>query len=857
MNSSVESLRLDFFEKLVRESQCLKKCKSENLEPHMHDSRVMPSVDEDFDHLKPYSYLQFCYYKLERYTDAACAAYTFFLKNSDDEDTIGNIRQYRESFKVKDEDFRNMEKALYQDYRIKGESAYDENDWTNVIEWTELAIAEYYNEEERCQLECEGHFDHLSFPDFIQAIADHYISALQCQFRCEKKLSILYKEYLPDYVGQHYNYLQYAYYKNGNTDKAVEAAATYLLFNPNDAEMLRNKAYYIQKLGYHQAHFVPRQEAVSYVNRREKMLDLLYFIRDKYDIKDKEDLEDENKEEDLIEEELEKIQMINPDNIKSSKSNSVLLNKEHYMGVYNKIGIKIKMDKNDRFVADEFYREDQCRELVSFVNANEANSDGIRVLTVSDGLQIIKENLEFEISLRLFLRASELTRHFSAHFYNESSYFIKKAVIVCVDPKPDQEVTEDCIPQEDGSCLTEDDMDKNELQQNNEYIVVSFLTEEEEPGHFSFLDRRHRKQLNVSSKCGRVVGFKSSERYRSDRSDSQRCSMILTFTTNRTEDNPLHRKASSYLLSLEKGRSNPREIDNKVIMKKFQNDGVEIVMAEKELKSKERFVADGLMTEEQCQTLMDITQEGALSGDGYKLKPEFPHSKHETFEGLTVSRSTEKKSVEGSGGGKEGNISPHTERELFAGLSVWRSLELAHVGVISKKAANLYLDVSEYGRLLVEKYFNLTQPLYFDFTHLVCRTAVEGLQDDRIDLSHPVHADNCLLQADGACHRQFPAYVQRDYSAVIYLNDDFDGGDFFFAHRNRSAEVSLRPKCGRIVGFNAAELHGVKAVVKGQRCALAMWYTMDLSHKELARIQAKKILDKISDKTEENVHEEL
>ena len=64
--------------------------------------------------------------------------------------------------------------SCFQDYRIKGESAYDENDWTNVIEWTELAIAEYYNEEERCQLECEGHFDHLSFPDFIQAIAGWY-----------------------------------------------------------------------------------------------------------------------------------------------------------------------------------------------------------------------------------------------------------------------------------------------------------------------------------------------------------------------------------------------------------------------------------------------------------------------------------------------------------------------------------------------------------------------------------------------------------------------------------------------------------------------------------------------------------
>ena len=45
-----------------------------------------------------------------------------------------------------------------------------------------------------------------------------------------------------------------------------------------------------------------------------------------------------------------------------------------------------------------------------------------------------------------------------------------------------------------------------------------------------------------------------------------------------------------------------------------------------------------------------------------------------------------------------------------------------------------------------------------------------GLQDDRIDLSHPVHADNCLLQADGACHRQFPAYVQRDYRYSMSLS---------------------------------------------------------------------------------------
>ena len=38
----------------------------------------------------------------------------------------------------------------------------------------------------------------------------------------------------------------------------------------------------------------------------------------------------------------------------------------------------------------------------------------------------------------------------------------------------------------------------------------------------------------------------------------------------------------------------------------------------------------------------------------------------------------------------------------------------------------LFLDTSEHSRLLVEKYLNLTRPLYFDYTHLVCRTAIDG-----------------------------------------------------------------------------------------------------------------------------------
>ncbi|XP_076114244.1 prolyl 3-hydroxylase 1-like isoform X1 [Mytilus galloprovincialis] len=841
-NDSNSLFKANFFERMVQESHCLKKCQAQELGI---ENIVNSEFDKEFESFVPYIYLQLCYKQLERYTDAACAAYTYFLRNPGDEDTVANIHSYRQDFKVKDEDFKDLEKKPYQDYRIKGENAYDQDDWTNAIELIELAITEYYKEEERCRVECEGHFDHQSFPDFIQAIADHYISVLQCQFKCERKLSILFKDYLPDFVGQHYNFLQFAYHKNGNNDKAVECAGTYLLFNPNDEEMLRNKAFYMQKLGYHEAHFVPRQDAKEYENRRNKMLELLYFIRDEYNVM--EDNEEDTMKGDYlreIESELEKIHM------NSTKSKPEKLTKKHYMAIYEKIGIKVKEEKNDRFVADDFYRQDQCRELANFANILEPNSNGVRFLNVAEGLQRIKENTELEISLRLFLRASELARHFSAHFYNKTSFFIKNAAIVCIDPGAENQYPENCIPQEDGSCLTEDEIDDKELL-NDQFVLISFLTKDEEPGHFSFLNRRHNKEMSVMSKCGRVVGFRLSDRHRSERSESQRCSMILTFTSNRKEDSPAHREASLYLLDLEKSRLEVKEVNNTEDMKKFYDNGVRIVMGEKELGSNQRFAADGLITEEQCQALINMNQEGSIGGDGYDRRRS-PHTKSETFDGLTISRATEK-SFEDGGSKKAGNFSPHTKNELFTGLNIWRTMELVHVGVISKKDAQLFLDASDYGRLLVEKYFNLTQPLHFDYTHLVCRTAVEGSQEDRQDLSHPVHGDNCELQADGSCIRRFPSYVQREYSSIMYLNGDFEGGEFFFAHGNKSAQMYIKPKCGRIVGFNSAELHGVKAVKKGKRCALAMWYTMDLNFKELARIEAKKMIDKVP----EDVHRNL
>lgn len=92
------------------------------------------------------------------------------------------------------------------------------------------------------------------------------------------------------------------------------------------------------------------------------------------------------------------------------------------------------------------------------------------------------------------------------------------------------------------------------------------------------------------------------------------------------------------------------------------------------------------------------------------------------------------------------------------------------------------------------------------------------MQENRKDLSHPVHSDNCILdEAMGECNKVPPAYTWRDYrysyyydspnnkggglqiyiilsllSAILYLNNEFEGGEFFFAHSTKdlSPEVS-------------------------------------------------------------------
>lgn len=66
--------------------------------------------------------------------------------------------------------------------------------------------------------------------------------------------------------------------------------------------------------------------------------------------------------------------------------------------------------------------------------------------------------------------------------------------------------------------------------------------------------------------------------------------------------------------------------------------------------------------------------------------------------------------------------------------------------------------------------------------------------------------------------------VDRDLSMVLYLNDDFQGGDFVFP----DLKIRIRPEPGLLVCFpsNRFYRHGVEPVTQGQRFSMVTWMTV-------------------------------
>lgn len=66
--------------------------------------------------------------------------------------------------------------------------------------------------------------------------------------------------------------------------------------------------------------------------------------------------------------------------------------------------------------------------------------------------------------------------------------------------------------------------------------------------------------------------------------------------------------------------------------------------------------------------------------------------------------------------------------------------------------------------------------------------------------------------------------VDRDLSTVLFLNDDFEGGEFVFP----DLRVTIRPEPGLLVAFPSSQYyaHKVEPVISGTRYSMVNWMTV-------------------------------
>ena len=116
---------------------------------------------------------------------------------------------------------------------------------------------------------------------------------------------------------------------------------------------------------------------------------------------------------------------------------------------------------------------------------------------------------------------------------------------------------------------------------------------------------------------------------------------------------------------------------------------------------------------------------------------------------------------------------------------------------------------------VAKKVFN-EEYLYPDYTDLVSWESGSGMI---------LHADNCDQEGE-------PNFCSwRNYSGVLYLNEDFAGGETFFP---RHGPHFIKPMKGKLALYPAGidYSHGVSTVV-GTRYTMPIWFTKDRNYIEV------------------------
>ncbi len=140
---------------------------------------------------------------------------------------------------------------------------------------------------------------------------------------------------------------------------------------------------------------------------------------------------------------------------------------------------------------------------------------------------------------------------------------------------------------------------------------------------------------------------------------------------------------------------------------------------------------------------------------------------------------------------------------------VWHG-RMINPGSMSPKILKIMEKIRRRAAKAIKKHYGITDPVYADTLQLVRWRP----GDDQAP-----HAD--CEQPDGTPN-EFP---WRAFASIIYLNDEYEGGQIHFP--KLGVEPELKPRMLAFFPSTADYLHGVKEITSGIRYTFSCFYTFD------------------------------
>ena len=141
-----------------------------------------------------------------------------------------------------------------------------------------------------------------------------------------------------------------------------------------------------------------------------------------------------------------------------------------------------------------------------------------------------------------------------------------------------------------------------------------------------------------------------------------------------------------------------------------------------------------------------------------------------------------------------------------------RVLNISTIHEIDKKSALIVINAVEKAQKTIKDLYELEYDVYTDILQVV--RWFPGMEQ-------PLHSDD-MTETD------IKGFDHRLYGSVIYLNNDFKGGETFYRHPDESP-IKIIPEIGKFAVHpgDPDHMHGVTRVRDGIRYTIATFWTAE------------------------------